>query len=280
MAVDFSRRDSVMRNLVCCALLVGFLGTTTSVQAVEIKNLRLTTGPNGSVRPGKTFLPGDLLFLSFDVSDLSVDAKNGKIAYQTLMEITNSKNEKVFNQKTATREVRLMQGGTLPTYVFTLFGDEQPADKYSLKLTVTDQLTKKSSSSVYQFEIKPKSFGLVQPVAPGVAFLGQDIGVSFALIGMERDDKGMPDVDITLQVEDKFGGKAYPKEIKFNTSDVHNPPATDLTKTVIVPMQIPLFLNKKGSLTIKIRAMDKLSNRVASLELPLIVLDAAEFTGK
>src|SRR5262249_17442570 len=73
---------------------VAVLGLTAgSAGALEIKNLRSTYGPVGSVRPGTKFLPGDAILLMFDIDGLKIDDKTATARYTVTLELFDTKNE-------------------------------------------------------------------------------------------------------------------------------------------------------------------------------------------
>lgn len=266
------------RFIVPVLLLAGVLPAST--HALELTNIRATHGALGQVRSDNKYLPGDYLFISFDINNLQVEAKTGKVKYQTSMEILDSEKKQAFQSKAPAKEVLLVGGGTVPTFAYASLGVDQKPGKYAIKVSVTDELAKTSKDFSYDFEIVAEDFGFVQIFTPAVTFSGQDFTINFALAGMDRNKDQLPEVEITMQMLDSAGRKLWPKAVTFNTKVLHAPPATDLTRLEVVPISIPIFLNQPGVFAVSIEAEDQLSKKKKVLRLPVRVLDANQYTGK
>src|SRR5215213_8440061 len=64
---------------------------------LQLTNVRLTVGELGPARTSTKVLPGDVLFIAYDIDGLSVD-KEGKAVYTMGMDVTDATNRTVFKQ--------------------------------------------------------------------------------------------------------------------------------------------------------------------------------------
>jgi hypothetical protein len=240
----------------------------------------VTTGPLGSTRAATKFLPGDVLFLSFNIQGIAVDSKTGLAQYQTVMTITDAAKKEVFKQEAPAKEILLLGGTAFPSFAFALLGPDQDAGKYDLKITVKDLVGKDDKTLDYSFEVLPKEFGIVQPVVPAVALAGTDYSVNFSIAGMKFNKDDFPDVDFVFYLEDELGKKVFPKPIEVKVMQLHDPNVYDIRKKSIISIYFPVFLNRAGRYSIVLDAHDKIADRKAQARLPLRVLDPADFAGK
>src|SRR4051812_8295948 len=97
-----------MRKIVWAALLVGLCPNSSG--ALEIKNVRPTFGPYGALRTDVKVLPGDVVFLSYDVDGLTVDPKTNKVSFMTTLELVDGAEKSLYKKDTPT-EMILQLGG-------------------------------------------------------------------------------------------------------------------------------------------------------------------------
>jgi hypothetical protein len=162
-----------------------------------------------------------------------------------------------------------------------VLGTGQDAGKYQMKITVKDLVAKDEKSTLYDFEVLPAGFGIVQPSTPTVAFVGFDFSVGFSLVGMKRDDKDkLPDVKLTLRVLDGQGKELTAKPYTLDIQALHIPPANDLSTKEVIPIYFPLFLNRTGKYTFHVTAEDLIGKEKREARFSLNVLDPLDFTGK
>jgi len=261
--------------LAALALSAAFLGQAT---AVELKNPRSTYGPLGAVRSNTKFLPGDYLFMTYDIDGLQIDAKSGKCNYKTVLELFDSQNKVIFKKETPNEVVPQLGGSRLPGDLHVIMGRSQAPGKYNVRLTVIDNLGKDGKSFLYPFEIVPPTFGLVGVTAPAVGFPGQPYSAQFAMVNLTLDGKKMPSVDITMRILDESGTKQVAAPV-FSNLPRDLPEEINLQKENFVPMQFPIYLNRAGRFTIDIEAVDKNANKKASLRYSLTVLDLGSVLG-
>jgi hypothetical protein len=271
-----------MRTKFALVLLLGGLCVQPAA-ALGLNNLRASNGPMGAKRADDKYLPGDAIYLSFDIENIQVDPKTGGAVYQTTLEIANSKGEVVLKPiKSPQQKVILLGGNQIRSNAFTLLGTKQDPGLYKMKVTVDDVLAKASKTLIYEFEVLPLNFGFVQPNVAGIAFAGGDYTVGFSLVGMKKDKKTkLPEVKVTLRILDATGKEVTVQPWTLDVAEVfHNPPLVDLTEKEVVPVYFLLFLNRPGTYTITVEAEDQIGKEKRQMTFPLKVLDLGETIGK
>jgi hypothetical protein len=274
-----------MRKVFAIALVV--LGAAAApAGALELKNVRSIYGPFGGVRAGNKLLPGDIIFLSFEMEDLKMDPDSGLVNYTNRLEVIDDKGKVIFARDNKDNKRYLALGqARLPDRAQVVTGTEQAAGKYTVKLTVTDNNAanpkgpKESKSFVYKFEILEKDFGLIHAVSPSVGVVNQDFQAQCALVGFGRDAKKMPNVSVRLIIRDEKGNPTLPKAFISNIpKDL--PDDVDVKKLDLVPLPFPIFLNRPGRFTLEVTATDHLSKKTVSVSFPLLVLDTSVVGGQ
>jgi hypothetical protein len=248
--------------------------------ALEIKNVRPSYGPLGAKRAETKFLPGDVLWINYDIDGLTFDAKTGKSSHETKLEFLDGKGEVLFERKTPNQTTAQLGGTSMPGDLHVILGLGLPAGKYTVKLTVTDILGKQSKSIVYPIQLLPSAFGFVAVTAPALGLPGQHHLTDFGLVGMALDPKTkLPLIEATFQVLDQ-NEKPVAREQKMNLpADLPaGVGAKDLSQ--VVQVQFPLFLNRTGQFYIDIVAIDKNAKDArVHMRFPLTVLDIGAITG-
>jgi hypothetical protein len=257
-------------------------------QASDLKltNYRPTYGMLGEKRPDSKMLPGDILFVSFDIENLKVK-DDGRISYSMAMELYSKKEKKnVFTKDPQDLEGINTLGGTrLPAFALTEIGLDTPPGDYILKVTVTDRANgNKKATFSYDFEVVPVKFGLVRVgftavdpniPAPPLAVAGQTLLVNFSVVGFEmkqpKDSKDpkvkQPNIAFELELIDDATKKGtLPKPFSFSITEIKE----EAFKRVL-PTQFIATLNRPGTFKVRIRAIDKNSGKKAEQTLDLVV---------
>jgi hypothetical protein len=266
------------RFVVSLAALLALL--PASARALEFKNVRPSYGPLGATRQDTRCLPGDILFISYEIHGLKLDTKVKKAVYRTLLEVfDNSKPPKTIFQKETPNEVIPQLGGTMiPGDLHVIMGRNQAPGNYHVRLTVEDVQAKDMKSFVRTFELLPQSFGIVGVTAPAVAFPGQPYMAQFAIVDLGLDTSKSPKAKVEMKILDESGTPVSDPIVNNFPQDLTD--NTDLKKENFVGMNFPIFPNRPGRFTIEISATDSVAQKTASIRYPLTVLDIASFTSK
>ena len=264
------------RLLVRALFALCFIPSVSS--AVDIKNIRSCYTPFGATRQNTKYLPGDNIFMTFDVEGLTIDPKSGKANYDTTLEFLDAKGESLFKNSTP-NEVRPQLGGTrMPGLIEFNPGVKRAPGRYSLRMTVHDKLGKDAKAFTYPFDVIPETFGFVGISAPPIGFCGQIANTGFALVHLTLDAKKQPNTEVVIRILDEASKPVGPPVQILLPRDM--PDSVDLEKANFVPLSYPVYLNRVGRFTVEVQATDKISKKTASFTYPMTVLDINSFTGK
>jgi hypothetical protein len=242
---------------------------------LSLTNVRFTRGIHGPVRADAKVLPGDTLYLSFDIEGITV-ADDGKVLYSTGIEVLDSGNKSIFRQDPKDLEATASLGGNrVPAFAMVDIGLAQPAGEYTMRVTVVDRASGHKDILKQKFEVTPKGFGLVRLIAtcdpegllpvstPGV---GQGVWLHFGVVGFERDgDSKQPKVEITFRI---LGEDGKPTLAKPPSGVIDK---NVLEKATILPAQLTMLLNRPGKFTAELIAKDKVSGKTDTLSVPFTV---------
>jgi hypothetical protein len=252
------------------ALSVVLLGPRPA-SALEVKNTRACYGPYGATRTDNKFLPGDVLFMHYDIDGLTV--AKGRVSYYSELEFYDAKNNRVHSKKNEIQNLIPDLGGTsFPGLLNAIMGDDQKPGKYTLKLKIVDQNSKKTAEYSYPFELLPRSFGTIRVMAPAFGVPGGEYAVQFALLELPLDAKGNPNVDVTMKILEEGSKTELSKPAVLNFPK-HLPDDTNLKERNLVPVLFPIYLNRAGRFTIEVDIDEKQKGKKTKLRFPLTVLD-------
>jgi hypothetical protein len=254
---------------------------------IQLKNLRLTYGVLGQVRKDASVLPGDILWLAFDIEGMTV-GKDDQILYSMGTELTDKSGKAVFKEEPRDQAVVNTLGGTsIPANAHVSVGLDTPPGEYTFTITVIDRATKKSAKLDQKFEVVPLKFGLVrlayfypyfspgqrdaEPApAPPQGAAGQFYYLNFTLVGWEFSEKTKnPDVTTEVVIVDEAGKQTLSKPIQVGVKDIRE----EFKKLKVLPMQFPINLNRAGKFKINITATDNVTGKKVEQSLGLSVVD-------
>jgi len=246
---------------------------------VKLTNVRMTIGELGGPRPSAKLLPGDVLFIGYDINGLTIDA-DGTAKYTMAMEVVDAAAKPIFKQDPRDlADFVPLRGNVMPARAFITIGLDQPAGAYTCNITVTDPKNKSSDKLTVKFEVLKRDFGVVAVYtthdergafsAPTTGTVGQTVFVQFSVASFQRDPKTkQPNVEFEFQILDDKGQPTLGK------------PRTHIQDSMVdekegaFAMRFPLFMSRPGKFTVRITATDKVANKKASYELPVTVLAA------
>lgn len=245
--------------------------------ALTLANVRMTVGELGPTRKGTALVPGDILFVAYDIEGLSMDP-DGTTRYTMAMEVSDAAGKSVFKQdpRELTDFVPL-RGNKLPARAFVTIGLDQDAGNYACKMTVTDPKTKATGTLAVKFEVVKARFDVVavhttfdergEVSAPTTGMVGQTIFVQFSLASFARDVKTkQPNVELQFEVMDDQGKPTLGQPRK------HVQDSGVGEKAGAFGMRFPLFMSRPGKFTVRVSAADKVANKAAVYELPVTIL--------
>jgi hypothetical protein len=255
---------------------------------LELTNKRLTYGILGQERKEASVLPGDILWLAFDIEGMQVKdpGKDDRILYSMSTMLTDSKGNEMYKKEAQNLEVFNTLGGShIPAYANVNVGADTMPGKYTFAVTVTDRNAKASKTLTQEFEVLPPRLGLVRlgfhypyvqanndlAPAPPQAAVGQPYLLDFTIVGWELDAKTKnPDVLAEVQIYDEADKPTMSQPIPGGVQKVEDP---KLKEYRIIPMQFPLNLNRAGKFRIAITATDRVTNKKVTGSLNLTVVE-------
>ncbi len=249
------------------------------VGGLSLTNVRSTHGNLGGTRPAGPLIPGDVLFLAFDIDGMTVD-KAGKAAYVMAMDVLDGAGKVIHKQDPASRaDFVPLGGGRLPGQAFITVGLDQPAGDYRMKVSVTDNATQAKQALEYKFTVAPKDFAVVavyasvdergQIPAPTTAVVGQSPFVQCGVVGFALGADKKPNVSLEMTPLDEKGVPLLgePSTLKFNTNIDEKDPS--VAARFLVP------LTRAGKFSVRLKATDLVGKKTAVFTLPMTVLSPA-----
>ena len=245
---------------------------------LKLTNVRMTLGDLGPTRPDAKFLPGDVLHLRFDMAGLSI-AANGAAKYKMESKVVDKNNKVIFKKDAEETELFApLRGNTVPGAALILIGLDMDAGNYVLEISVEDPTTKASAKTSAKFEVLKRDFGIVgvhttadfQGFIPtsNVGMVGQTMILWYTVASFDRDPKTkQPKIELQFQLKDDKGNAILAEPIK-HTQDG----GVDEKFGSFTPYY-SLYLNRPGKFTVQITALDKVSNKKATYDWPVTVLE-------
>ncbi|MEI7686067.1 MAG: hypothetical protein WCL32_13665 [Planctomycetota bacterium] len=249
------------------------------VQALELKNVRPSYGHLGATRQDATkFLPGDYLFISYDIDGLKLDDKN-RASYTVLLEVFDANAKEVFKKQTPTDVIPQLGSNRVPGDLHVIMGVDQPTGKYTVRLTVLDRLSKEVKSFTHAFELLPKGFGVVGVLAPAVGFPANPYMLQYNLVELGLDAAKKPNAKLEMKIFDETGKPVAPAVVNTYPADL--PEGHDLSKKGnIIPIDFPILPNRPGRFTIDITATDNVTQKTSTVRYPVTILDIPAISAK
>jgi hypothetical protein len=264
--------------------LAAALGGAPAQPDLKLTNVRMTVGELGPTRASSKVLPGDVLFVAYDIEGITID-EEGNAAYTMAMEVTNPAGRAILKQEPSDRrDFAPLRGNRLPGRAFVTVGLDEAPGQFTCKLTVADPKTKLKADLTVKFEVLKKEFAVVavypsydekgELSAPTSGQVGQMLFVHYTVAAFERDPKTKePNVEIQYQLYDDKGkailvnAKGEPVPRKHIQDGKAFPPVKP--EDGAFTRYFPLFLNRAGKFTFEITAKDMVTGKSFVYKLPV-----------
>lgn len=263
------------------ALLACLVPGFAAGQELALTNVRTTYGELGGTRPDTKFLPGDVMFVAFDIENITV-GPDGTCKYSMGMGVVDKAGKPTLKQDPQDREDYLPLGGTkLPARAFVTVGLDMAPGEYTMTVTVTDKNKAGAMKSVTRkFEVLKPEFGIVAVYTaadpngtisvPTTGIVGQAIWVHFAIVGFARDPKTkQPVVELEIVFLDEAGKPTLKKPI----TDKRDSGVED-DKPFVSRYLLPF--TRTGKFVMRMKATDKLANKTYTFDLPVAAVPPAQ----
>lgn len=255
-----------------CLLLVSLPQTDGKLTVSKVRPTLVDLGP---VRSDASYLPGDIMHVTFDVAGFKLD-EEGRYRFSAKLMVEDSAGKLIASEDYGSSPARLgvLAGGSSRFAFRLLIPTDQAAGNYKAKLVLGD-VTGKSSVTVEQpYKVLPAGFGLVklqtgrgplgQSETPCTGCVGEVLYLGLQAVGLAKGKEGLGSMEITLEVQDSQGkllGK--PQTSAF----------TDLSTNEPLALRFELPLDKAGKYQLQFKAVDKVTGRSASLLVPITVTE-------
>jgi hypothetical protein len=257
------------------ALLAALQAPPAQGGGLTLADARLTAGILGPTRKRPAFLPGDSVFVSFDLEGITID-DSGKVTYRTATEVVDGSGKTVYRQQPRDLEAHASLGGSrIPAFAQVDVGLDQPQGDYAVKVTVTDRTNNKTGTLTQPFKVLPPAFGLVRGsltcdpearIPAGTLTCGHPLWLNFAVVGFSRGGGSQPHVLLEMRVLGEDGKPTLSKPL-VGTINKDVP-----ANAVSLPAQFLLSLNRPGKFTLELKATDQASGKSFTETYPFTVL--------
>jgi hypothetical protein len=246
---------------------------------LTLTNVRNTHGELGGTRPDNKFLPGDVVFVAFDIEGLTVGPK-GDVKYTMAMEVTDKNNKRIFPPPNepltpATRNDYVPLGGNkLPGRAFVTCGMDLEAGECTLRLVVTDEASKAQYALVRKFEVLKRDFGIAAVFASQdeagsipaatTGVVGAMIFIRYGVVNFTRDpNTKQPNVVVEITTLDDKGAPTVKEPVirEYKTGVPED--------RLGFPDGVALPFTREGKFTVRIKATDKVANKSYTFDLPV-----------
>jgi hypothetical protein len=260
---------------IAVSLTVASILGLAQVGNLALTNVRPTQGLLGPARADSRVLPGDTLWLEFDIEGITV-AADGKVQYSMALEVTDSNGKVAFRQNPTDLETLASLGGkSVPAQAHVDVGLDQPAGDYTVKVTVTDRASKQTQSFTQKLQVLPAAFGIVQlkatsdpdgTVPAALVATGETVWINWATVSFGRDRaKQQPHLEFEMRILDENG---KPTLTKADTGAIKQ---DVLPSDKLLGGQFPVSANRAGKFTVELKAVDKIAGKSATATFPLTV---------
>ncbi len=265
--------------LTCCLLEPG----SATASNLVLSNVRATQGLFGPARESFDLLPGDTLFVSFDINGLQMD-KAGRYVYTASLQVEDSSGKVVFADAQTTGPLGNVQSSLKVRHHFQIAtGLDQPPGSYKLKVSVVDLNVKgqpglsQEATTTRNFTVLKPDFGLVRTQltsdvygrmpSPNVAVAGQTLYCNVVATGFQLD-RAAKEAALTFEMN-LLDAKGQPMMKQPVVAEFRNIPS----ETRYLPLRFDLPLHQGGSYKVQIKAVDEVSKKTAMLTLPVQVME-------
>jgi hypothetical protein len=263
----------MVRILLAAAVLI--VSTASAQAKLGIDNIQATYGRLGPERKSLDLYRYDELFFRFTVTGAKPDAE-GKVDGSVLLQVLDGAGKVLGENRIPAKGILALGGNSFP-FAVSLPSEQLPLGKYTVKITVRDNLSEESATFQRKVTVKALDFKIVnlqfsrdadgKIAAPGAGAVGETLYFSYRVIGFDNS-LGKIHIDMTMQVLDAEGKDVLPHAF---TNDYRQDDAAVAKKYGYLSFPNNLFLNRVGKFTLRITAADRLGKKSTTFEVPIQV---------
>ncbi len=269
-----------MKNLIrpiAAGWVALFLGTAASAEGkLKIENIQAAYGRFGPERKPLEIYPFDNFIVRFTVSGSKTDAE-GKAVTSLKMQFTDANGNPVVENSFSFNGVLGLGGDTYPGFVNLSIGERVPEGKTTLKVTITDNLSKESTSFERQIIGKNPGLQIVAleffhdadgklPTSTNLT-LGEPLHIRLRVIGFDRG-QGKIHTQLTVQTLDAAGRENLPKPLLI---DLRQEDSKVVEQTGFVNFAGGFVTNRVGKFSLRLTVTDRKADQTTKIEVPLTV---------
>jgi len=242
---------------------------------LKLANVTATYGLIGPKRTSLKFLPGDQLYLGFDIEGITLN-KNSTTTYSIESRILDGSG-KVWKKYDPTDRTDFVPlgGNSVPGRVFVVLGVDTEPGTYTLEATFVDKTSGAKGSLSQKIEVLKTDLGFVgmhattdalaRNPAHTTGFVGGAVWLQGSVVGFKRDPaKNQPDTKIEMVLLDEKGKPTMSEPI------VHTVTALEEKYPMFaIKMNVPF--TRAGKFAAKFTVTDNLAKTSASFEMPISV---------
>jgi hypothetical protein len=255
-----------------------FAAVVSAAQAQPVfQDVKFTHGPFGPERSPAVFHSRDEVWMHYSVTGLQTDAED-RIDVATEYKLIDPMGTVAFRTSQPAKTDLLLGGGTV-SGVFNVPLDIPylPEGEWTVEITITDNVAKRSTTQALKWTHKPREFAFVRmafarddqfkvPAQLTAAVVGQPIFLRNKLVGYVRDH-GKLEIDVEMVIMDAEGREVMKPRQFPGRHQLEGDPS---------PMESWDFNgnfvpNRPGQFTIRFTAHDRIGDKTATVEVPLHV---------
>lgn len=240
-----------------------------------ITKVRPTLVDLGPARPDASYMPGDVMHVTFDVAGFKLD-DSGLYRYSAKLTVEDGAGKVIGMEDYGNGPARLgAMGSGKSRFSFQLpISTDQAAGNYKAKLVMTDVIGKGSATVEQAFKVIPAGFGLIRlqsgrgpfgrSSTPCSGNVGEVLTLGFQLVGVSKGKDSTGNVDLTVEIQDSQGKTLGKPQVT---------PFSEINTSEPMPLHFEVPLDQAGQFKIIFKAVDKTSSRNTTLIVPVLVVE-------
>ncbi|HQR07606.1 MAG TPA: hypothetical protein PLN21_12330 [Gemmatales bacterium] len=251
------------------------LQAPASESKLIVSKVRPTLVDLGPARPDASYLPGDVMHVTFDVAGFALDP-DGLYKYSAKLSVEDSAGKVIGSEDYGNGPARLgVLGNGKSRFSFQLpIPTDQAPGNYKAKLVMGDANAKGTVTIEQAYKVVSPAFGFVRlqtgrgpfgrSPTPCSGNVGEALAFGFQLVGISKGKDNNGNVDLTVEVQDSQGKTLGKPQVSSFTN-------INATEPLSLTFEVPL--DQAGQYKVVFKAMDKSNSRSATMTVPIMVIE-------